>query len=101
MALSGSGHRKAVRLSPPGRLALRALEKALAHVGERRPAHDEACGIGLPVSIDNWRRYFEQIAAEGGDVKNRNTMKSRWRRGQEDVLGKSVARQWASWVWKV
>lgn len=77
------------------------LEKALTYVGQCPVAHEETSGVDRAVTVDQWRRYVYQIAEEGSDDPNRNTVKSRWQRGQEDALGKGAARQWDKWVWKV
>ena len=93
--------RKPPKLSNAGRLAMGALEKALTYVGQNPDTHEETGGVNRAVTVDQWRRYFYQIAAEGTDDPNRNTVKSRWKRGQEDALGKGTVRQWDKWVWKV
>jgi hypothetical protein len=93
--------RKSAKLSTAGKLAIEGLEKALTYVGQRPDGHEEISGINQAVTVDQWRHFFLQIAADGTVDPNPNTVKSRWKRGQEDALGKGAARQWGQWVWKV
>jgi hypothetical protein len=89
---------KAKRLSKRATVGLQALETALAHAGEKPPAHDATRGVTQAARVTTWRTYFdhktEHVYAAGSSAR-----RQAWSCATEELLATRKVVIWGEWVW--
>jgi hypothetical protein len=93
----GEADRPKATLSPPQRIALKALQDAIAEAGELPPACDHIPPGAHAVRFDLWRRYVYQSGITASEVTE--AKRKAFARAAEALVAKQLVTRWAEWTW--
>jgi AAA domain-containing protein len=91
--------RSAGKLSPNDKIALQALDRALATASEPAPTHNHIPTKATVVKASIWQiHYLEASKSSGEDL---GTIKRTWRRARERLLSDKFIGAYGELVWKI